>query len=170
MALWALALTAGQLAFTCVYSGPAIQDQAAAWIRKHAKRDAIVAVIGTPWYYTPPFVPDNGGPMTWHGGGLTYISYTSTNSLLSMDWQTLPNGGVNPPKYVVLADVQYREQLRIGVPEVRRFMSYLRQHYRPLKRFPDHGLRALVTHAIQDAPPDWRYPSPIITIYEHPPR
>jgi hypothetical protein len=46
-----------------------------------------------------------------------------------------------------------------------RFLRAAKRDYVPWRSFPGRGLRRVVVDALADAPPDWRYPSPLITIY-----
>jgi 4-amino-4-deoxy-L-arabinose transferase-like glycosyltransferase len=164
--------TIGALALTACYSAGQLslltgrdpRDRAADWVAALAPPPSSIGLAQAPWFFTPPVTPFNGGNRSrrlfeeWnreHG-----------HCLLIIGWDAPRLRRLNP-KVFLLADIEYRDLLRLGRPEVVALLGELesrwrRRSFEPSPLFPWVGLGKA------QAPPDWQYACPRIDVYYSP--
>jgi hypothetical protein len=159
LVLWALVLTAAQLAFLV---GPAVHDRAADWIRGNLPRGRQVAFAGSPWFYTPPITRFQCGRASARLLALSGAKEPYRFAVLDWDHRELLR---RRAPCLVMADVEAMARGAADARETGRFLGAVKRAYRPWRSFPERGVRRVVANALDKAPPDWRYPSPVITVY-----
>ena len=159
LVLWSLILTIAQLTFLV---GAPVHDRAAAWIKINLPAGRQVAFAGWPWFYTPPITRYQCGPASERLFVAAREQWRYRFAVL--DWSSSLLGRERPP-YVVMADVEEMARPADRAKETERFLRALKREYEPWRSFPTRGARRVVVKALDDAPPDWRYPSPVITVY-----
>lgn len=151
-------------AYVCLLSRPDVRDLAAQWCFRHLPPGATVGLLNVPWFYTPPLVPYNGGPLLsreefqtqWAEGPyrLQLIEYG-------------PEGIKGErPEWMVLSEFEFADALRLGHTEIRGLMRDLKRHYRLLfRQRPRPRLFGLTFDAGTAPHHDWLYPMPEVRVY-----
>jgi 4-amino-4-deoxy-L-arabinose transferase-like glycosyltransferase len=128
-------------------------------------RGLTIGLVGPPWFYSPPVSPYNAGAFSRQGfeelnrraGGIIVVTGWEENVLRR-----------TRPTVFVLSDLESRDLLRLRDDAARRFSYTLEEVYKYRAIFArPPALGAWLAPGREWAPPDWLYPSPIITLYHN---
>lgn len=157
--------TAGSaVTYTALFAVADPRDRAAAWIRGTLPPGSSVALTTVPWFYTPPLVPLNGGPLTQDAFERQRPRWPYA---FQVGGWTADRLLAQRPHCFIASNLeeQIRDGLRLDLPETRALVMALERYYRkevfaPLATWP--GL-----FGPGYPPEDWVYPAPTIAVYVH---
>lgn len=170
-------LSAMQTCLSCrSFASPDPRDQVLTWLEQHATPTAKVGLVTTPWFYTPPVCPYNGGP---HSRALFEADPEARRyGLCVTGWDAVLLDSESPD-FFLLSEFEFREQLRLcgrGLSAVRispdagvdrRFVAFwnrLHERYEPaLIRGGWEAPWWLAPRGY--VPHDWLYPCPQTRVY-----
>jgi hypothetical protein len=124
-----------------------------------------VGMVQPPWYFSPPVVPVNGGPMAQER--FAEFQAARGEPIVVTGWDSAKLRATRPYVFY-LSDLEVSDLLRLKKPEVTDFVRTLSELYSGTilyKRPPTPFARLAPDRAW--APPDWLYPSPEITLYHN---
>jgi len=142
------------------------RDRALAYVRQNIPRGKTIAFATTPWYYTPPLVPEftAPNPAIRRRASEEFTDYVLRLPAPSTEW----DGEVLTPlpDYVLLSNIESADALRIHWAPARSFMNQLEAHYRPRVFENECTWWGLIRWSTpRYAPNDWLYIMPRITLY-----
>ncbi len=142
---------------------PMIRDDArtrtAVWASRNVPPGQTIAVVGIPWFQTPPITVWNGGERT----RTRYAEGSSWRILACEDW-AVSRLERERPEWFVVSEFDLREVRRRDDPEARPFLAALERDWRPVAVF--EGMPAWQRRLFGGfAPHDWLYPFAQVTVY-----
>lgn len=141
------------------------RDSAGNWLRHNLKPGEKVGLLQTPWFYTPAFIPYNGGTMSKRDF-LNWVERAPWRVSL-IGWDKVRLLEVSPD-YFVVSNFEYIHPLRLERPSALEFWRTLEEKYRLEKVFK-RDLRFLglsFPFVPQAIPEDILYTFPEIRIYK----
>ncbi len=142
------------------------RDQAAAWVKSNTPDGSSIGLPTTPWFYTPPLLPDFGSvdPMDRLAS-----AEESTGYIFAVDGRKEWNAEFfeqAAPDYAILSEFEYVDRKRLHDPDYERYMAVLKRDYRIEKQFVRRPELFGVRFPMQwDLPHDMSYASPDILIF-----
>lgn len=140
------------------------RDVAGRWLRQSLKRGDKVGLLQPPWFYTPAFIPYNGGTMSrkdfleWAEKAPWRISVIGWDKMKLLEVS---------PRYFVVSNFEYIHPLRLSRPSALEFWKTLEERYK-LERVFKRELRFLglaFPFLPQAIPEDVLYTLPEIRVY-----
>lgn len=132
-------------------------------------RGHTVGLVHAPWFYHPTVSPFNAGPFSQHLFDKWNRETEETVVVTGWDAGELK---AHRPDCFFLSDLESRDLLRLGNPEVKGFVAALESLYRDRDEFarelPLPWNPSWLAPPRSWAPPDWLYQSPVITMYYNP--
>jgi len=145
---------------------PDARSTAAQWVLKRAAKGTLIGLPEFPWFFTPPVTPYNGGSRL-SGEEFPAWNQRAANPLVIADWNPAPLAQ-NPPRFVILSDVEVKHRLRTGDLQARKFLDFLHSDYRLAAGFGSKPRIFGLPLVSKYPPPDWEYHDPIIRVYQRP--
>lgn len=167
VALLAIGYTAAySAALDTLFAFRDTRDQAATWIKANVPEGSSIGMPTTPWFYTPPLLPDFG--IADPAERLAAVDQ-STDYVFVVDGRKEWNAQVfeeAAPDYAVVSEFEYRDRRRVGDPDYEAYASVLKRDYRLEKQFVRRpGLFGVRFPMQWDLPHDMSYASPETLVY-----
>lgn len=140
------------------------RDTAGDWLRKNIRTGDKVGLLQLPWFYTPSFIPYNGGKMSER----EFYNWAMERDwkVVVLDWK--PERLMETkPRFVVVSNFEFIHPLRLKRKEALRFWEILERNYTFAKTFK----RELRLNGLsfpfnpKEVPEDILYTLPEIRIY-----
>lgn len=157
------------MAWVGLMTRPDSRDQALAYLRREASPNSIIAFATTPWYYTPPLLPEFTAPVSGAARREMILQapkqYVLRLPERDREWD-MKVFGPPLPDFVILSDIESIHPLRLNWEPARSFFAMLRDHYSA--RVFENTLSVLGIPFKKRAfvPDDWLYVNPRITVYK----
>ncbi len=124
-----------------------------------------VGLTQPPWFFSPPVSYYNAGAFSERG--FEELNARHGRPVVVIGWEATALAKQRPALFF-LSDLESRDQLRLRDPKVVEFMKALDRHYKKKLLFAREAAPgAWLAPGRAWAPPDWLYPSPIITLYHN---
>lgn len=126
-----------------------------------------IGLVDLPWYFHPPMSPYNAGAFSKES--FENWNTRAPHRVVITGWEAA-RFEVTTPDIFILSDLESADFLRLGNHSARALVERLSRSYsdhRTFESLPSATSRWLAPPR-QLQPPDWRYPSPIITVYSRP--
>jgi 4-amino-4-deoxy-L-arabinose transferase-like glycosyltransferase len=160
------------IAMAGVFSRPDPRDQAAAWIRAHRRNGDRVALLGEPWFYTPPLAPSLG---------CTHALARACGAP-PPDWLVAPRPGqvalapaeldAARPTFLLASEFEYGDPLRLQSQTAHsdattQLMDHLKGRYHRVRTFRNRPVLGPLRWFQHHAPVhDLLYPMPDVHLFE----
>ncbi|MGB9877909.1 MAG: ArnT family glycosyltransferase [bacterium] len=141
------------------------RDIAGNWLRQNLKKGDKVGLLQLPWFYSPAFIPYNGGKMSERDFYEWNLKSPYKVVIIGWDKRKLLE---EKPDYFVVSNFEFIHPLRLKRPSALEFWSELERRYRLVKDFKQE-LRFLgisFPFVPQSIPEDVLYTFPEIRIYK----
>ena len=138
------------------------RDQAAQWLRPRLAGKTL-GLVSTPWYFTPPVAPYNGGVRSEPAHN-QWMREKADFRIVVTGWNpdALKSGR---PGFFVVSDAEYADPVRLKMKGAPDLMIALNERYRENIAFENRPGALILGRAKEFAPPDWLYAWPRIIIY-----
>lgn len=144
---------------------PDARDRALAYIRQNVPRGKTIAFATTPWYYTPPLVPEftAPSPAVRRRAAEAFTDYVLRLPEPGTEWDKKVFEPM--PDYVLLSNIESADAIRVNWAPARPFLEVLKAHYVPRVFENERLLWGIRWENPQYAPNDWLYIMPRIALY-----
>ncbi len=162
------------IGYTAVYSASVgtllafrdTRDQAAAWVKSNVAEGSAIGLPTTPWFYTPPLLPEFGLPSPQDR---LEAAEASADLIFVVDGRKEWNADVfneAAPDYAIISEFEYEDRKRVRDADYEKYMSIVRREYRLEKRFVRRPSLFGYRFPMQwELPHDMSYASPEILVY-----
>ncbi len=144
------------------------RDRALVYLRETAKPGQSIAFATTPWYWSPPLLPEFTSPVSGDSRRNAILASTSPYVLRlpakDTEWDMAVLAEPRPD-YVVLSDLETEDVLRIAWAPARPFLDALRVGYREVRFRSSSSLFGFSLPRPGYVPNDWLYTMPAVSIY-----
>lgn len=154
-----------------IFNEPDTRDRALVQIKSDIPLGSTIGFPTIIWFYTPPLIPELGyfpEAAERFDMMLSCRDYMlMTNMEMEWDASFLRK---EMPDYVIVSEFEYKDPLRIGLPETKDYFKVLDESYFVKQRFErDPTVFGLYIGYGRDLPHDMSYASPTVLIYERKP-
>ncbi|HUT75824.1 MAG TPA: glycosyltransferase family 39 protein [Armatimonadota bacterium] len=152
---------AGQMVGTMTAADP--RTRAAEWLQARAAPRTRIGLASTPWYFTPPLTPFNGGLRSaeeFHRWQREKPPYR----VIVTGWDAAALRRARSDFFVV-SDTEYADLLRLGQSDPAALMAELPKRYDRLETFEHAPPMPALRPAKLTCPPDWLYTWPRVEVY-----
>jgi len=142
------------------------RDSAMAALEERARRPGVlrVGLVAAPWFCHPPVSPYNAGPFSRRFFSEWNRERGDPVAITGWDAQSLRD---QRPDVFFLSDLESMDRIRLRDPDAVAFVEALDSIYKQRTSFSQSPPIRLAPDPAW-APPDWRYESPRIIMYESP--
>ena len=142
------------------------RNQAAAWVKSNLPEGSSIGLPTTPWFYTPPLLPDFG---CVDPRDRLAAAEEATDYVYVVDGRKEWNAEVlkqAAPDYAILSAFEYVDRKRLRDSDYEKYISVLKRDYRLEKQFVRRPELFGVRFPMQwELPHDMSYASPDILIF-----
>jgi hypothetical protein len=149
-------------------SAPDARDVAAAYIRQNVASGTMIAFATTPWYWSPPLLPEFTAPVPGSVRRRLILETPCRFHLIlpgeNREWDVATLRQSNAP-VVIVSDLESQDALRIRLPEALEYLSEAARARTPVRFGSRPRLFGIAATTEGYLPNDLLYVCPTVTVY-----